>query len=265
LAVILMSASLANLELRPGRGQVTAFKGEETRSGGEISTKPHLFVVVKIFCLILGILTPLAIIYSLRVPEGRWRLFTFLCVILVIYLLVNYVPWGKSRVGLPGLKTPGSVAGRLPSSGEEYIPRPPRWMVFMASFGVSTLILGVSLIMWRRWRQRRTSPLDLVAQEAQKTIEEVHAGANLKEGIIRCYFEMSRILKEQYGQSRKRAMTTREFERYLEDAGLAGIHVKRLTLLFEKARYGAKVLSEEEEREAMDCLSSIARTGEGSL
>jgi len=265
LAVILMSASLPNLELNPGKGQIAVMKGEEFESVGAASPNPYAFFMVRAFFLVLGVLIPLAIIFSLRVPEARWRLFLFLCVILVLFLLVNYIPWNRSPVSLTGIQMPGSVASMLPSStGKEYIPHPPRWIVYAASFSLSALVLGLSLFLWLRWRRSQTSSLDLVAREAHKTIKELRAGADLKEGVIRCYYDMSRVLKEQHGLSRRHAMTTREFERYLEEAGLSGDHVRRLTRLFEKVRYGAKNLGEAEEGEAIDCLTAIIRSSEGS-
>ncbi len=101
-----------------------------------------------------------------------------------------------------------------------------------------------------------------MTREAQKTLEELRAGADLREEVIRCYYEMSRILGERQGLRRHQAMTTREFERYLEREGVPGIYIKRLTQLFEMVRYGAKRLGEPEEREAVACLTAIVRASE---
>jgi hypothetical protein len=55
-------------------------------------------------------------------------------------------------------------------------------------------------------------------------------------------------------------MTPREFERYLAAVGVQDSHIRRLTRLFELARYGSGVPGEREEREALACLTTIAET-----
>jgi hypothetical protein len=65
---------------------------------------------------------------------------------------------------------------------------------------------------------------------------------------------------------RQKAMTPREFEIHLADAGVSSEHVQRLTRLFENVRYGDTTASEREKREALDCLNAIARTyGESTV
>jgi hypothetical protein len=147
---------------------------------------------------------------------------------------------------------------------EEIIPHPPWWLVSLVSLGLSGLIFGGFLFIWRRLRRLSDDPLELVAQEAKKTLEELQAGADPKEGVVRCYFEMSRVLNEQRGVKRKWTMTTREFEKHLKYAGLPEVHVRRLTRLFEMVRYGAKNLDERENREAVACLKAIVQACEGS-
>ena len=119
------------------------------------------------------------------------------------------------------------------------------------------------MYLWRRLRNL-SCPLELVAQEAQKTIDEIRSGADLKEGVIRCYYEMARVLSEERGIKRRQAMTTREFEKQLEEAGLTSGHVSRLTRLFEQVRYGSKHLGDREEREALDCLTAIVEASKES-
>jgi hypothetical protein len=80
--------------------------------------------------------------------------------------------------------------------------------------------------------------------------------------VLRCYREMSQILSEQRGVARPRDMTPREFEQQLATVGLRDEHIRRLTRLFERVRYGARLAGEHEEREAVDCLSAIARAYE---
>ena len=126
----------------------------------------------------------------------------------------------------------------------------------MFSLGVSSLILAAFLFLLRRLR-RRPEPLEEVAREAQKAIAQISNGADLKEEVVRCYFEMTQVLGRRRGLKRERAMTTREFETYLQDEGLPDIYIRRLTRLFEKVRYGVKNPGEPENWEAVACLGAI--------
>ena len=54
-------------------------------------------------------------------------------------------------------------------------------------------------------------------------------------------------------------LAPREFEGHLGAAGLRDDHIRRLTRLFEAARYGGRGSSERDRREAIDCLAAIVR------
>ena len=49
----------------------------------------------------------------------------------------------------------------------------------------------------------------------------------MRNTVMRCYFEMVRVLDEQRGIRRQMDMTPREFEKRLEDTGLPGEHVRQ--------------------------------------
>jgi hypothetical protein len=93
--------------------------------------------------------------------------------------------------------------------------------------------------------------------EAREAVEDLRAGADLRDTVMRCYFEMSRVLDETRGLHREEAMTPREFAHTLKEVGLPGMAVERLTQLFESVRYGAHVSEEREEKDAIACLETI--------
>jgi hypothetical protein len=96
-----------------------------------------------------------------------------------------------------------------------------------------------------------------LAGPAEEAIAAIRVGADLKDTVMRCYFEMGRVLREQRGISRDQAMTPREFEQYLAQEGLPRKPVGQLTRLFEMVRYGAKAVGKREELQAIDCLTAI--------
>jgi hypothetical protein len=208
-------------------------------------------------------LLPVAIIYFIVSPEFRKRVLRdflpMLLLFLMFYLLMRSPPdfLRRAEEGQPL----GSLAEGFPEAPAlEFVATPPRWLVVVANLVlallVAALVVGAVWLLWRLQRQR-VSPLDRLAQEAQEAIEAIQAGADLKNTVMRCYYQMSQVLREQRGIRRQRATTPREFERQLEQLGLPGEQVRQLTRLFEKVRYGAKTVDEDEARQAIACLTVI--------
>jgi hypothetical protein len=68
---------------------------------------------------------------------------------------------------------------------------------------------------------------------------------------------MSEVVQTRRGLQRQHDLTASEFAVRLEQAGLPGEAVRRLTRLFEAARYGGRNASREEMVEAVSCLSMV--------
>ena len=135
------------------------------------------------------------------------------------------------------------------------------WYAFLCSMA---LFLGVGFLLWITYRRRRqpVDRLELITQEARSAIQTLQAGDELRNVILRCYYQMAHILYEKRGIQRKQAMTPREFGRRLNELGFPAEPVRQLTQLFEAVRYGAKDLDEKAERQAIACLDAIVRTGD---
>ena len=99
--------------------------------------------------------------------------------------------------------------------------------------------------------------MEQLAKEAKGALDALKGGAELRDTVMRCYFEMSRVVSEERGIRRERAMTPREFEERLGELGLPERHVVQLTRLFEGVRYGSKETGEREADQAVASLSAI--------
>lgn len=262
-ALILLSPALTGLELHPGQpftlgGEPSGTGGSETLPGGEI-----FVLLFRAMTAIFVSLLPVAIIYFIVSPEFRKRVLRsflpMLPLFLMFYLLMRSPPdflrraeeaqpLGPLAEGFPAAPTP------------EFVATPPQWLVVVANLVLALLIavvvVGAIWLLWHLQRQR-VSPLERLAQEAREAIEALQAGADLKNTVMRCYYQMSQVLREQRGIRRQRATTPREFEQQLEQLGLPGEQVRQLTRLFEKVRYGAKIVDEDEARQAVACLTVI--------
>jgi hypothetical protein len=68
---------------------------------------------------------------------------------------------------------------------------------------------------------------------------------------------MSQAVKQEQGIVRKDFMTTGEFERLLEAAGMPHEPIHQLTRLFDAVRYGNWQAGAAEEQRAIQCLEAI--------
>ncbi len=257
---IFVAAGLPNLEFHPGRVDFSYIQfGSDTHPLNFLASL--LLFIVRLSVFISIVIGPLLIIFYLRKPR-RWPGVLILIILAVLFVSsVKYLPRRFNPIeSTRQLEFIGDGQPRLTDTKPKLVP--PHWLVILFSLGMSVLIMGVLTVLWRRL-QHRSHPFDRVAQEAEKTLETLNAGGDLKEGVVRCYYEMIRVISEHRGLERDQAMTTREFESYLEAMGLPGTHIKRLTRLFEKVRYGAKRLCIDEEREAVSCLTAIVHACKG--
>jgi len=149
-------------------------------------------------------------------------------------------------------------------SGEpatRFIPDPPQWLTFVVSLGLIAFIVAGIIIISRFILRRRSSsddPLQHLAQDALDAVEDLQAGTNLRDIVMRSYYKMACVAVEMRGIRRSSDMTPQEFEQFLKDAGLPNEPLGQLTRLFEDVRYGAKIPSEKDERQAVRCLTAIA-------
>ena len=260
-ATILIASGLPNLEF--DAGQLLAFfkSGSDT----SLTTSNFLeFIIINAFrILVLSVIIviPILVIFLLSRSEGRKILLAMLIFgILFITLLNNLSNFRSHTTGKSiQMQMPeGSGAGVTGTSGDIL---PPSWLIILISLGLSALIIGAFFYFFARVKNTR-KPMDRLGDEARKSIQEIQSGGDLKDIVIRCYFEMIAVVKEQHGLTRGRGTTARELETKLGSMGLPATHVRRLTRLFEKVRYGAKHISKEEEEEAVSCLRAIAEACE---
>lgn len=261
-AMVLLAAGISQLELLPGQPfrlwrELEGEMGETglSRLGEDLS------LPIRALLLLSFLLLPLSIIYLIVSPEARKRVLrslVHLLWIVALYLLVSRRPELLNREF--GMSAPGAPLPPQPLQPVEYTAAPSQGLVCVSAFGLAVflaaIVVGISWFFWRRSR-RPARPLEQLAQQAREALDALQAGDDLKDTVMRCYYNMLRVVHEKRGIRRQQDVTPREFESYLEEAGLPGEYVRQLTRLFEEVRYGAKVAGEDEEREAVVCLRAI--------
>lgn len=277
-ALVFLAAGLSNLEFLPGRPHpILDLLGDVLRAiFGAIPDSQafgSLFVILIWVAMLLLIILVFYLIIMPRTKTRGSRWLGYLVWLLALYLLLRLRPnvveesQGGSpavpQTPLPTLPAVTPVPDEVVASASEFASSSPQWVVLLVALILAILavggLLGAARFFWRR-SHISSSPLEQLAQEAQEALVALEAGAEVKDTVMRCYFEMSRVLDEQRGIRRAGTMTPREFERELKAAGLPDTHVERLTRLFEGVRYGARVADEREERQAVACLTAIVET-----
>jgi len=105
--------------------------------------------------------------------------------------------------------------------------------------------------------QQNANPLRNLAQIARSSLRDLSDGRETTDVIMNCYFRMSDVVSDKRNLQRGMSMTPGEFALRLEEAGLPGDAVRRLTRLFERVRYGAHKAGPKDVNEAVACLTTI--------
>lgn len=202
------------------------------------------------------------IIYAAsRWPEVRAALIALLLFTgLILGMLYLYQTFGEPA------SPPEDEAQRPPAIQEERLSQelldnPPDWLdPITVVVTIVLLVTGVVIarFLWRRpWKQPDRGTLEMVTAEAEAALDELRAGAAVRDAILRCYLEMNQGLRQRLGLVREEGMTPREFEEELTRAGLPQHAVQRLTRLFESVRYGRQSGTETDREEAIASLEAI--------
>jgi hypothetical protein len=220
-----------------------------------------VFWVVAILLILL--------ISLLLTPEGRKHLLKILWRAFVSYWMLYYIfkSYGKKLSSVLNLTLNGFAPG-LPTGETEplppptFVPPPPSsWITYLITI---LLILVFALVLWRIWAfwkriapSSNEKPLEELARIARSSLRDIAQGGDSTDVIMNCYYRMSNVVSDKRRLHRKDSMTPAEFAIRLEQAGLPGDAVQRLTRLFESVRYGGHRTGPKEINEAVACLTSI--------
>jgi len=259
--IVLIAVALPHLELMPGVPLPNfADRAPEPVSGQAL---PEVTISLSTFWkAILSICMLAILIYQasrwLRNVTWSWRdivnSFFIICVALLIMVVVLVIFSGArfttapeaEPLPTPVLQQPGPPLGPTPMS-----------LIWIAGLGLAALLVGVGL--WFIFHQAARARPDPLVLQAEWALQALQKGADLKNVIVRCYWQMEEVLKEKQGIEMKTAMTVREFEGLLESRGVPHLPVHQLTQLFEMARYGRRLTSAEDEGRAVEALTAIVQ------
>jgi len=251
--------------LQPGEVQEEFGPAEYRPDTSSAELRRALFLLFVVSIFVLWIIT------FIINPQSRKRMITrllgyVLILVTILWLFDEIRPQLSEEGGGDDVEigVDGSFlqdAPPLPAA----VAEPPQWLVIVVTLTIVGTVLGIAWLWWQRRRQAIDfGPAELLAFEAEQAAKTIEAGSDLKDTVLRCYRDMSRVLRDTQNIHRQEAMTPREFEAQLAGIGLSNDHIRRLTRLFESVRYGGNTATEREKREAVDCLNAIAHAYGGS-
>lgn len=270
LFIVMLAMGLTGLELGGGmnynRPTPTGKTGDI--GGGYLTGGPWLLYLIWALLILGLLLLPLYIIESFKTKAGRRRL---LVNILLIVALLFFFDFLYNNLNLEATATPtptppaGPPVEALPTTAIAGTPvppiplEPPTWLSWSVALTVAGLVVAlVVLVVVMIFRRRaQQSAYERLVEQAQAAIDDLRAGADLRQTILRCYRAMSQVLDERRGIHREKAMTPHEFEEQLFRQGLPAEPVHQLTWLFEEVRYGNREPGTGAEKTAIDCLEQI--------
>lgn len=259
-AFLLLSLSLSDLDLQPG----APIPGAAEASNAIHAATPELMRVVSFAPVLEAILGIALIVLMVYVPARLMSLINprkLLAMLVAIVLIVGLLsilptvlmqfPTSSAATNSPDGATPEPSAPAAVSFG-----RPPSILIWLAA---GCFLVGTGLVAGRllKYAYRRNTAEEVLSRTAENALRDLGSGLEFSNVIIRCYLQMSRVLRSERKLERHHTMTAREFEGWLEEKGIPADAVHRLTALFEKARYGNQDVSLADQQMGRECLQQI--------
>jgi len=270
LALVLLAAGLGSVEFNDavmyerGRSETIAVNVAALLDQiASVSMWKHIVFWIGVFFIVL-------LLTALLPPELRKKLLWSVVRLALFALAVFYIVQHREAFGVlssgeatfgEGISVPDPETVAQPAFAP---PDLPPMLTYFISVAVLLLTFGLLWLFGKKFASMRTRPqtdasLDDIAAAARQSLDELSAGENWHDAIVRCYARMNEAVSRRRGLHRDSAMTPDEFASHLTRSGLPAEPVQRLTRLFESVRYGARSAGDRERDEASACLSDILR------
>jgi hypothetical protein len=267
LMLVFLATSLGGLHFQPGRplaqGDSITIRVSVEKMAEEIASIP-LWKQVVFWVLVSLLVFIVACMFS---PEWRKRILKyflrFALFVLAVFYLVRNIRGLLPALNLDITGAPENNKGSVDTALAVFTPpKIPSALLYLISLGVLLTFVFSAFLISRWWMHRQrlqkvSQPLENLAEVARSSLVDISAGRNWEDAIIKCYARMNEVVDAQRGLRRRMDLTASEYAKRLEGAGLPGEAVRRLTCLFEVARYGSRQTSREETAEAIACLTTI--------
>ncbi len=266
-ALLLLSTSLSDLHLRtgspfPGASGGAPASAPGTGTSGSSGSAALVEAVLGVLLLLFLIYLPTRLVKLVSLRNIVWLALGFLLLVVLLSLMPRVLP------GPPVLQSDGSATAATPPSFAYPVSplgEPPSGLLWLTAAGLLLAVAILAVLLFRQ-ASKPTLAADALSQEAEKALHDLQAGRAFEDVIIRCYLQMTDVLRKEQKLERRESMTAHEFEEWLEAKGIPAAPVRRLTSLFETVRYGSGALDQRDEQAGTESLQQIVqycRAGSG--
>ena len=138
------------------------------------------------------------------------------------------------------------------------------WVSFTFSL-VLVLALFLLVLMIFRARAEGQGRLIAFAEIAEQAVDEIQSGKDWGDAIVNCYAGMLQAVSESHHVNfLESSLTPAEFVTVMVKARMPAAPAERLTVLFERVRYGGKKATQTEIDDAVACLNELISACRGS-
>jgi len=265
--LLVLAAGLSSLVLKPGQNFDIQNLNKEPGASWLPVNIDIVQVIFQAFMALILILLPFFIIYMLIDPRRRKQLLVDLLGIGFMLMLLYFFRQSlgnKAQNQTVPLAPPAGNPNLYPApvgTPAVFSPPPADNLVTIVAILLGGLAVASAVVAWyfiARSRRAQPSAVQLLAAQADETIEDLLSGKNLRDTILLCYRRMTEIAARNRNIPREASDTPHEFEQAMIAKGLPAVPVRDLTRIFEDIRYGDQNAGEEERRRAVSALRIIA-------
>lgn len=263
--LLLLAISLNGLRLDPGVSfPLEYLLPDLTSDTGSSEMMAYLLPILRVIMILSWILLPFCIVYLILSKQARKQLIRDLAMILPVILILYFFARFMMNLDLGGKASKPGMLSKEALLAILHLPdytTPPPWINTSADLLIAVaaafIFYQIVMLFWKRRQRAQKDALAILSYEVQTTLTSIETGGDLRNAITVCYLRMVEAIREYRQLSREKDMTPQEFESYLELCGIPHDPLHRLTMLFEKVRYGSWTPSEVDEQEALESLSLI--------
>ena len=225
-----------------------------------------LFALGAVWVAGLLVASPLATGLTARAEVTAPRRWSHTIAVIVILAAILFLLSGAGRLGNrgPNRVNPAAPTGEQVPQGRgpgRTLPTPPiDWVVVLAVFGVAFVGFAAAARMVVRSNKavvREVEAREALAAILDDTLDDLRAEPDPRKAVIACYSRMERSLAS-YGLPRRPFEAPEEYlGRVLEELQSGSPSARRLTRLFERAKFSEHSIDASMKEEAIDAVSEL--------
>ncbi len=261
-----LAVSIPYVNLGPEEKAPDVRTGDIGAGGADYGSGSYIQILWIIFISVLSVMfVAYTIIAILRKDKEYFKglFFTLIVVLLMVGMLlsVSYMSGGNPDGSSIFLHRSGDGSASIGNETEKNIQENT------AFYGITAMVVllvgAIVYMLISSFMTGRTKKVPSQTEELMEKIDmamrDLEDGKEVQDVIIRAYDEMCRVLARK-GVKGEKSMTPREFqETVIEQTGIAPEPVKRLTSLFEEAKYSSHPIGNDKRKEALLALGEFKK------